>query len=195
VAQAEEIKAGRQKSMFKKLEERGYVHDVTGCALSFPADELSYRLLISSTREEVERMMTETRAGAYVGIDPTASSLHVGHMLPLMSLFWMYVHGYRTVTLIGGATATIGDPTDRLTTREKTDSSVRAKNMVSMHCQLENLWLNLEAYKKKYGYASERTWSRALYNNKTWWDTLPMLEVLQVLGPGMRMGSMLARDT
>jgi tyrosyl-tRNA synthetase len=140
-------------------------------------------------------MMTEKRLGAYVGIDPTASSLHVGHMLPLMSLFWMYMHGYHTITLIGGATAKIGDPTDRLTTRETAHKSVRAHNLLSIQRQLEKLWLNVEAYGSKYGYNGNWAWKRALLNNATWWDKLPMLEVLQVLGPGMRMGSMLARDT
>lgn len=139
--------------------------------------------------------MTEKRVGAYVGIDPTASSLHVGHMLPLMSLFWMHVHGYHTITLIGGATAKIGDPSDRLTTRDPQHKDVRAQNMVSMHNQLKKLWLNVESYGRKYGYNWNWMWRRALLNNSTWWDKLTMLEVLQVLGPGMRLGSMLARDT
>lgn len=139
--------------------------------------------------------MTEKRVGAYVGIDPTASSLHVGHMLPLMSLFWMHVHGYHTITLLGGATAKIGDPSDRLTTRAQTHKDVRTQNMVSMHYQLENLWLNVDAYGRKYGYNWNWGWKRALLNNSRWWDKLTMIEVLQVLGPGMRLGSMLARDT
>jgi tyrosyl-tRNA synthetase len=139
--------------------------------------------------------MTDRRVGAYVGIDPTASSLHVGHMLPLMSLFWMYVHGYHTVTLLGGATSKIGDPTDRLTTREKQHSSTRANNMVSMHYQLKKLWLNVEVYGRKYGYNWEWSWKRELVNNNAWMNKLPIMEVLQVLGPGMRMGAMLARET
>lgn len=44
--------------------------------------------------------MNERRVGAYVGIDPTAPSLHVGHLVPLMALFWMYVHGFHSVTLV-----------------------------------------------------------------------------------------------
>jgi len=140
-------------------------------------------------------MMTEKRLGAYVGIDPTASSLHVGHMLPLMSLFWMHIHGYHTITLIGGATAKIGDPSDRLTTREVTQRSIRRHNLVSMHRQLEKLWVNVEVYGRKYGYIPKPAWKMALLNNSTWWSKLPMIEVLQVLGPGIRMGTMLARDT
>jgi tyrosyl-tRNA synthetase len=44
--------------------------------------------------------MKRKRVGAYVGIDPTASSMHVGHLIPFMALFWMYLHGYKAVTLV-----------------------------------------------------------------------------------------------
>lgn len=139
--------------------------------------------------------MTNNRLGAYVGIDPTAPSLHIGHLLPLMSLFWMYVHGYHAVSLLGGATSKIGDPTDRLTTREKQQSSVRTANMVAMHYQLKKLWINAETYGRKHGFSHEWIWQRELVNNNIWMNKLTLMEVLQLLGPGMRMGPMLARET
>lgn len=140
-------------------------------------------------------MMTANRVGAYVGIDPTGPSLHIGHMLPLMSLFWMYVHGYHTVTLLGGATAKIGDPTDRLETRESQHRTVRARNTVNMHFQLKSLWINAEAYGLKYGYKWNWAWKRALLNNNSWMNKLPIMEVLQIMGPGVRLGAMMAKDT
>jgi tyrosyl-tRNA synthetase len=133
--------------------------------------------------------------GAYVGIDPTASSLHVGHLLPLMSLFWMYVHGYHTITLVGGATSKIGDPTDRLTSRESIHRKVRTQYMINIHYQLKKLWVNLEAYALKYGYRWEWAWKRGLVNNNAWMNKLPLMEVLQILGPGVRIGPMLAKET
>jgi len=139
--------------------------------------------------------MTSKRIGAYVGIDPTASSLHVGHLLPLMSLFWLYCNGYHAVSLLGGATCKIGDPSDRLVSRERQLSSIRTANMTNMHYQLKKLWVNVEAYGRKYGYKWEWAWHRELVNNNTWMNKLPIMDVLQLLGPGMRMGSMLARDT
>ena len=139
--------------------------------------------------------MTDKRLGAYVGIDPTASSLHIGHLLPMMSMFWMYVHGYHTVQLLGGATAKIGDPTDRLTTREREPAAIRTANMANMHLQLKKLWDNAERYGRRWGYEWEWPWHKELVNNNAWWNKQPMLEVLQILGPGMRLGSMLARDT
>ena len=116
-------------------------------------------------------------------------------MLPLMSLFWMYVHGYHAVTLLGGATAKIGDPTGRTASRPKTAAALRTANMVAMHYQLKKLWLNVEAYGRKYGYNWEWSWHRELVNNNAWLNKLSIMEVLQVLGPGMRIGTMLSRDT
>ncbi|KAH7327175.1 hypothetical protein BKA65DRAFT_375166, partial [Rhexocercosporidium sp. MPI-PUGE-AT-0058] len=176
-AKASKIRSGEEKSMLTILEERGLVNTITG------------------NRDALDKYMTDRRVGAYVGVDPTAASLHVGHLLPLMSIFWMYVHGYHTVSLLGGATAKIGDPTDRLTTRETEPGAVRTANMARMHFQLKKLWLNVEAYGKKYDYHWEWAWHRELVNNNAWWNKLPMLEVLQILGPGMRLGTMLARDT
>lgn len=147
------------------------------------------------TRDEVDRALTDNRLGIYVGFDPTASSLHVGHLLPLMPLFWMYMNGYHTVTLVGGATAKIGDPTDRLTTRDQQHSSVRAANTISIQEQLGSIWANTEAVAKRYKFPQSQTRRKEQLNNSSWWDVLPMLEFLQVLGPGMRLGAMLARDT
>ena len=139
-------------------------------------------------------MLTEHRVGAYVGIDPTAASLHVGHMLPLMSLFWMYVHGYHAVTLLGGTTAKIGDPTGRTTAREQVHRTVRVQNMANMHFQLKKLWVNVEAYGRKYGYTWEWAWKRALLNNTTWFQKLTWEEALSIIGY-TPIGAMLAKRT
>ena len=155
--------------------------------------------------------MTYKRVGAYVGIDPTAPSLHVGHLVPLMSLFWLYIHGFHAVTLVsdllpltrgganihqlGGATAQIGDPTGRITSRERVASSERKANMATMHIGLKKLWINVETHARKYGYMWEWAWHRELVNNNAWINKLPMIEVLKLLGPGVRIGTMLGRDT
>lgn len=112
-----------------------------------------------------------------------------------MSLFWMYIHGFHTVSLLGGATAKIGDPTGRMISREKVQASVRTANMVAMHYQLKKLWINVEAYGGKYGYNWEWAWHRELVNNNAWMNKLTMMEVLQILGPGVRIGTMLGRET
>lgn len=99
------------------------------------------------------------------------------------------------MSLLGGATAKIGDPTGRLTTRTKEHSAVRAANMVNMHYQIKKLWVNVEQYGKKFGHNWEWAWHRELVNNNAWINKLSVLELLQIIGPGMRLGTMLARDT
>jgi tyrosyl-tRNA synthetase len=67
--------------------------------------------------------------------------------------------------------------------------------MINIHYQLKKLWVNLEAYALKYGYRWEWAWKRGLVNNNAWMNKLPLMEVLQILGPGVRIGPMLAKET
>jgi tyrosyl-tRNA synthetase len=96
---------------------------------------------------------------------------------------------------LGGATAKIGDPAGRTTSREVQHSSTRKANMVSMHYQLKKLWANVEQYGRKHGFEWEWAWRRELVNNNAWMNKLPLMEVLQVLGPGVRLGTMLGKQT
>ncbi|KAL9596853.1 MAG: hypothetical protein Q9219_005523 [cf. Caloplaca sp. 3 TL-2023] len=176
----QEIEAGKRQSTLDLLQDRGYVNATVG-----------------GQYQNLKNLMDQKRVGAYVGIDPTAPSLHVGHLVPLMALFWMFLHGYHSVTLIeiGGSTAGIGDPTGRTKDREQMSSHIRKGNIVTMHYQLKALWANVEKHGRNYGYQWEWAWRRALKNNNHWWNNLPFLEVLRLLGSGMRVGAMLGRDT
>jgi len=76
------IETGSAKSILDRLEERGLVNQIVG------------------TREALNRVLVESRVGVYCGVDPTAASLHVGHMVPFMALGWMYIHGYSSTFLV-----------------------------------------------------------------------------------------------
>ncbi|KAI0895674.1 hypothetical protein F4806DRAFT_487414 [Annulohypoxylon nitens] len=153
---AELIKEGKVQHLWDLFKERGYIKDIAG------------------TENQIRELMRVKRIGAYVGIDPTAPSLHVGHLLPLMPLFWMYIHGYRAVSLIGGTTARIGDPTGRLKGRDPMAPSEAGKNITKTHYQLKLIWTNLEV----------RAWSRALCNNT----------ITTRLFRGVRVSTLLSRD-
>ncbi|KAL4922499.1 hypothetical protein BDW62DRAFT_172648 [Aspergillus aurantiobrunneus] len=174
---AEEIKQGKRKSFVEHLEERGLLHNVVG------------------ERDLLHRIFTEKRVGLYAGVDPTAPSMHVGHMLPFMVLAWGYVWGLPVTFLLGGATSRIGDPTGRLKGREKVHSSTRKANMASMHMQLKKLGMSIELYGRRHGYERQNIWRRSLTNNNVWWNKMPFLEVLRDLGVYVRLGPMLGRDT
>ncbi|KAK6201885.1 tyrosyl-tRNA synthetase [Pestalotiopsis sp. IQ-011] len=174
---AAKIGAGEEEHLWDLMTERGYVKDTAG------------------TSKQIRELMRRRRIGAYVGVDPTAPSLHVGHLLPMMALFWLYIHGYGAVTLVGGATAKVGDPTDRLKDRDKIKGSDLTMNTTKIHYQLKSLWLNVEARAKHYQYQKDSSWSRAIVNNSTWLNSTPMMEVVGRLFKGMRMGPLMSRDT
>jgi len=73
-------------------------------------------------------------------------------------------------------------------------SAVRKANIVNMHLQLKKLGAAIENYGRKYGYIREWAWRRELVNNNVWWNKLPMLEVLKIMGSCARMGPMMGRD-
>jgi len=148
-----------------------------------------------SSKEFIRELMRTRRIGAYVGIDPTASSLHIGHLIPLMPLFWMYIHGYRAFSLVGGATAKIGDPSGRLQSREPIARADVVMNIVKIQSQLKKLWMNVEEEARRGGYEKEWAWKRGIVNNNAWWNSQPMTEVLRRVGTSLRIGPMLSRDT
>lgn len=139
-------------------------------------------------------MLAARKVGSYAGIDPTASSLHLGHLLPLMVLFWLYHHGHHTVSLVGGATAKVGDPSGRLTSRARTAEEVIDSNFKSLNAQVGRLWDRVIEYgaKRKIGHHSG---TRELLNNAEWLDSLNVLTFLRMMGNGARLGAMLSRDT
>ncbi|ROW07864.1 hypothetical protein VMCG_03480 [Cytospora schulzeri] len=175
--QAADIKAGKKKNLFDELEDRGLIKDVVG------------------TKNHIRETMRIKRIGAYAGVDPTAPSLHLGHLLPFMPLFWMYMHGYSALTLIGGSTAKIGDPTGRSESRPDLSRGDLVQNLATIHYQLVTIWKHVEIASRRFGFEKDWIWRRGIANNNAWWNKLPMLDVIRQLGAPMRMGPLLSRDT
>ncbi|KAI0160768.1 tRNA synthetase class I [Xylariaceae sp. FL1272] len=172
------IEEGKEKHLWDEFKERGYIKDIAG------------------TDAQIRQLMLDKRIGAYVGIDPTAPSLHLGHLLPLMPLFWMYMHGYPGVTVLGGATAKVGDPTDRLTTRDDIERKERSMYLTKIHYQLKRIWKNAETQAKRvHGFEKEWAWSREIANNSSWYNTTSFVQVVSSLFKGIRVGPMLSRET
>lgn len=153
------------------------------------------KLTSSSDQDVLQQILDARSVGFYAGIDPTAPSLHLGHLLPLMVSFWVYVHGHHAVSLIGGGTAQVGDPSGRLTSRDKVERNTHASNTESLQKQVDGLWKSVEAYAARRGYSPAPSWRRTLLNNQDWLLQLNIIEFLRILGSGMRIGTMLGRDT
>ena len=159
------------------LEERGYVNQIAG------------------DRGVLNKLLRTKHVGIYAGVDPTAPSLHLGNLLPIMVLFWVSLYGHQAISLIGAATARVGDPTGRLTSRAKTAESTQAENAVQMFNQMVALWKNATKYAERHGYKDTQIGKARLLENAKWLDQLSILDFLKVLGSGMRLGTMLGRDT
>ncbi|KAH7001471.1 hypothetical protein EDB80DRAFT_722342 [Ilyonectria destructans] len=174
---AEKIQTGELPHVWDILQERGYIKDVAG------------------NPETIKEIMRTKRIGAYVGIDPTADSLHVGHILPLMPMFLMYFHGHPAVTLIGGSTARVGDPTGRLESRDIMSNSDISKNITKIHVQLTKIWANVQHLKEKHGYQDDWAAKHHLLNNNMWLGGLTLYDFIKRIGRHIRIGPMLSRDT
>jgi tyrosyl-tRNA synthetase len=139
--------------------------------------------------------MLRKRIGVYCGVDPTADSLHLGHLLPFMAIFWMWLHGFQAVTLLGGSTARIGDPSDKAEARPIISNADLTRNITKIHYQLKRLWANVEDLGRKYKYEPHWGGTHRIVNNNMWLQNLSTYEMMKRLGRHIRIGPMLAKDT
>ncbi|GAB7338443.1 hypothetical protein MBLNU457_4730t2 [Dothideomycetes sp. NU457] len=171
--------AETSKPLLATLEERGFINQIAG------------------NRDDLSTVLSTRRIAAYSGIDPTAPSLHLGHLVPLMILFWLHAYGHSTISLVGGATARVGDPTGRLTTRNGMEQSTYERNVEGITAQVHGLWKNMKHMLERRGELGDShergTWQ--VRNNREWLDGLSIVDFLRYMGMGARMGTMLGRDT
>src|SRR5258708_6953159 len=101
-------------------------------------DQLEQRGMIEqvTNRAALDELLAKPGQAIYVGFDPTADSLHVGHFLPLLMLSRFQRAGHRPIVLVGGATGMIGDPSGRGTERSLLTADDVAKNAAAVRDQL-----------------------------------------------------------
>ena len=146
-------------------------------------DELVARGLIAqvTNEEEIKKMVNEGKAVFYIGFDPTADSLHVGHFMALCLMKRLQMAGNKPIALIGGGTAMIGDPSG------KTD-------MRSMMTK-ETIAHNVECFKKQMSRFIDFSDGKALLvNNADWILDMNYMEVLREIGPHFSVNRMLAAE-
>jgi tyrosyl-tRNA synthetase len=151
------------------FKERGYVHDIT--------DETALRAAFD--RGPVT---------AYIGFDPTASSLHVGHLLGIMMLASLQRFGHRPIALGGGGTAMVGDPTGKTATRAVLSEESIRENLRGILPQF-NRYLDFDG-----GRFGENP-SALLMNNADWLLQLRYIEFLRDIGRHFSVNEMLAAET
>lgn len=149
--------------VIKKLEERGYIEQLTH-------------------EKEMRELFQKESVSFYIGIDPTANSMHIGHFVALMVASILQKAGHRPIILMGGGTATIGDPSGRTDMRQ----------MLTR----EQLDANVEAIKKQ----AERFVSfegenaAIIVNNKDWLLDLKYIDFMKEIGTKFTISRMIAQD-
>ena len=150
-------------------------------------DELQWRGLINqSTDLEALKEATENPISLYCGFDPTGSSLHAGHLVPLIMLKRFQQFGHRPIALAGGATGMIGDPRD-VGERSMLSEEQIAENMQAINTQLEAF--------VDFTDSGEVTSPAVMVNNADWTSQINVIEYLRDIGKNFSLNTMLDRDT
>lgn len=157
-------------------------------------DELEWRGLINqSTDREALRELTVSPITLYCGFDPTGSSLHAGHLVPLIMLRRFQQAGHRPIAVAGGATGMIGDPRD-VGERSMLSDEVIASNVASIKAQLRRFVDFYDADDAEAGGTASPE-SALLVNNADWTRGLSVIDYLRDLGKNFSLNTMLDRDT
>ena len=152
------------KNFIEELEWRGMIHTI-----------------MPGAKEQLEKEMTT----AYLGIDPTADSLHIGHLVGVMILKHFQMCGHRPLALIGGATGMIGDPSGKSQERNLLDEPTLRHNQEAIKRQLAKL-LDFE---------SDAPNAAVLVNNYDWMKDISFLEFIRDIGKCITVNYMMAKDS
>lgn len=151
------------KNVFEVLRERGFIQQVT--------DE-----------ENLPNILANEKVAVYIGFDPTADSLHIGSLIPIMSLVHMQRHGHVPIVVLGGGTAMVGDPSGKTEMRKMLYKD-----------QIKN---NVEMFKKQFDRYLHFDEGKALaVNNAEWLMDLKYIDFLRDIGRHFSVNRMLAAES
>ncbi len=148
-------------------------------------EDLQWRNAIAESTPGAEQVLAREKVTCYIGFDPTAVSLHVGNMVPIMGLVRMQQHGHTPIAIVGGGTGMIGDPSGRSEERPLLTPDEIEENVSGIQRQLES-FLDF----------SEETSNRALVvNNGDWLRQVSLIEFLRDVGKHFSVNTMLSRES
>ncbi|MCL6293849.1 tyrosine--tRNA ligase [Jejuia spongiicola] len=148
-------------------------------------EELTWRGMIHTVMPGADEHLMESMRSAYVGFDPTADSLHIGNLVPIMLLAHYQRCGHRPVALVGGATGMIGDPSGKSNERNLLDEKTLRHNQESIKNQLAH-FLDFE---------SDAENAAILVNNYDWMKGFSFLEFIRDVGKHITVNYMMAKDS
>ncbi|UBD73932.1 tyrosine--tRNA ligase [Parabacteroides goldsteinii] len=148
-------------------------------------EELRWRGMIHDMMPGTEEQLQKEMTSAYVGIDPTADSLHIGHLVSVMMLKHLQRAGHRPIALVGGATGMIGDPSMKSAERNLLDEATLRHNQESIKKQLS----------KFLDFDSDAPNAAKLVNNYDWMKEYTFLNFIRDIGKHLTVNYMMAKDS
>jgi tyrosyl-tRNA synthetase len=148
-------------------------------------EELKWRGMIHDMTPGMEEQLEKERTSAYVGIDPTADSLHIGHLVSVMMLKHFQRAGHRPIALVGGATGMIGDPSMKSAERNLLDEATLRHNQDCIRKQLT----------KFLDFDSDAPNAAKLVNNYDWMKDYTFLNFIRDIGKHLTVNYMMAKDS
>jgi len=149
-------------------------------------EDLQWRGLLyqQTDAEGMEKLLNEEKVSLYVGVDPTADSMHIGHIVPLLTLRRFQQAGHRPVLLVGGATGMIGDPSGRSSERNLLTADQISQNVAGLKAQMERIFdFNVGEN------------GAILVNNYDWVGEMSVIDFLRDYGKLVNVNYLLAKDT
>ena len=147
--------------------------------------ELQWRGMLHDSMPGTEEHLLEEMRSAYVGFDPTADSLHIGNLVPIMLLAHYQRCGHRPIALVGGATGMIGDPSGKSSERNLLDEKTLRHNQECVKAQLGH-FLDFTSSEKN---------AAILVNNYDWMKDISFLEFIRDVGKHITVNYMMAKDS
>ena len=148
-------------------------------------EELKWRGMLHDIMPGTEEMLNKGMCSAYLGIDPTADSLHIGHLVGIMMLSHFQRCGHRPIALLGGATGMIGDPSGKSQERNLLDEETLKHNQACIKKQLG----------KFLQFDTDEPNGAILVNNYEWMSKFSFLEFIRDIGKHITVNYMMAKDS
>lgn len=148
-------------------------------------EELRWRGMIQDMMPGTEEQLKKEMTTAYIGFDPTAESLHIGSLVPILLLVHLQRAGHKPIALIGGATGMVGDPSGKSQERNLLDEATLNRNVAGVKAQLER-YLDFDPAKPN---AAE------MANNYDWFKTISFIDFLRDTGKHITINYMMAKDS
>jgi len=148
-------------------------------------EELKWRGMLHDVMPGTEEQLKKEMTSAYVGIDPTANSLHIGHLVSVMMLKHFQAAGHKPMVLVGGATGMIGDPSGKSQERNLLDEPTLRYNQDCLKKQLEKLL----------DFNSNLPNGAEMVNNYDWMKDYSFLEFIRDIGKHITVNYMMAKDS